>query len=246
MIFVVASFCNFLGPLLLGIVLDTYGPRACSVLSIGLIMIGSAMFAVSEPNTMPLFVPGMCLIAFGGPGTQNAIIHLSNLYPGWKATATAFITGSFQMSFVVFLIFDQLWMNWNLTYTELFAGYCVVCFINVVISLLLWPDEPFQSSYGVEEDEEDEEEEEEEVSEGKELITTAGQSESDKVHPMHHHHHHRQHQHQEQNEPVVRVVYLPCMLLPSGVVVFYTATSYFIPFLIVFVVVFEFVVGAKL
>lgn len=143
MIFVVASFCNFLGPLILGFVLDAYGPRACSVLSIVLITIGSAMFACSDHNSMPLFAPGMCLIAFGGPGTQNAIIHLSNLFPEWKATATSFIVGSFQLSFIVFFLFDQLWLNMDYNYSTLFTGYCVICVANVVVSLVMWPDQPF-------------------------------------------------------------------------------------------------------
>lgn len=148
MIFVIASFCNFLGPLVLGIVLDSYGPRVCSVLSILLITMGSAMFAASDTDSLPLFVPGMCLIAFGGPGTQNAIIHLSNLFPEWKATATSFIVGSFQLSFVVFLVFDQLWAHLQYSYTTLFTGYCVVCAANVVVSLVMWPDEPYHVDEG--------------------------------------------------------------------------------------------------
>jgi len=143
MMFVVASFFNMLGPLLLGIVLDMYGPRVCSTVSVLLIACGCLLFGLSEPGHVPLFVPAMCLIAFGGPGAQNAIIHLSNLFPRWKATATAFITGSFQLSFIVFLVFDQLWyfMDWN--YTHLFVGYCFVCAINLVVSMYMWPDQPY-------------------------------------------------------------------------------------------------------
>lgn len=76
-------------------------------------------------------------------GTQNAIIHLSNLFPDWKATATAFITGSFQLSFIVFLLFDQLWLFMDLSYSTLFLGYCIICLINIIISLFLWPDKPY-------------------------------------------------------------------------------------------------------
>lgn len=119
-LFVVASFFNFLGPLVLGIVLDTYGPRVCSMLSITLIGLGCFLFSVSDVEKFPLFMPAICLIAFGGPGAQNAIIHLSNLFPAWKATATALITGSFQLSFVVFFIFDQLWLFQKWTYSDLF------------------------------------------------------------------------------------------------------------------------------
>lgn len=90
--FVVATSINFTAPLLLGIVLDRYGPRVCSAISILLVASGFLIFGFSTPS-FQLFVPGIVLIAFGGPGVQSSIIHLSNLYPSAKATATSIITG---------------------------------------------------------------------------------------------------------------------------------------------------------
>jgi hypothetical protein len=78
-----------------------------------------------------------------GPGAQSAIIHLSNLFPAWKSTMTAVITGSFQLSFVVFLVFDELWFFKQFSYRSLFLGYVAVCVFNVIISFFLWPDEPY-------------------------------------------------------------------------------------------------------
>lgn len=141
--FTFASFFNFLGPLLLGIVLDLYGPRICSIVSISLIAIGCILFGYSDIESNPMFIPAMCLIAFGGPGAQNAIIHLSNLFPTWKATATAFITGSFQISFFVFVAFEYLWMKSKIDYCRLFIGYSVICAVNIVISVIFWPDKPY-------------------------------------------------------------------------------------------------------
>ncbi len=142
MMFVVASFFNFLGPLVLGVVLDSWGPRVCSVISIALIAMGFGLFSLSSQDR-PWFIPATCLIAFGGPGVQNAIIHVSNLFPTWKASATACITGSFQLSFVVFLVFDVLWEQYRWNYQTLFLSYCGVCLSNLLVSLLMWPDEPF-------------------------------------------------------------------------------------------------------
>ncbi len=141
--FTIASFFNFLGPLLLGIVLDLYGPRICSIVSISFIAVGCILFGYSDIESNPMFIPAMCLIAFGGPGAQNAIIHLSNLFPTWKATATAFITGSFQISFFVFVAFEYLWMKNNIDYCRLFIGYSAICAINIVISIIFWPDKPY-------------------------------------------------------------------------------------------------------
>lgn len=160
--FVIATFFNFLGPLVLGLVLDNYGPRVCSLISIALITCGCVLFAISDKEHLNLFIPAMCLIAFGGPGAQSAIIHLSNLFPNWKATATAFITGSFQLSFVVFLVFDQLWLFRNCSYSSLFMGYCGICFFNAIVSMFLWPDTPYSFDEQVEALEEEEDEDEEE------------------------------------------------------------------------------------
>ena len=114
--FATATFFNFLSPLFLGIILDAYGPRTCSALSFFIIALGCALFSISNIPNLPLFAPAMSLIAFGGPGVQSAIIHLSNLFPGSKSTATALITGSFQLSFIVFFLFDQLWFEFGIGY----------------------------------------------------------------------------------------------------------------------------------
>jgi MFS family permease len=141
--FVVGTFFSYLGPLCLGLILDAYGPRVCSLCSIFVIGIGCALFGISDKDTANYFMPAICLIAFGGPGAQSAIIHLSNLFPNWKATATAIITGSFQLSFIIFLLFDQLWTDQQISYQTLFLGYSFVCVANAVISIFLWPDIPY-------------------------------------------------------------------------------------------------------
>jgi len=85
----------------------------------------------------------MLLIAFGGPGVQSATIHVSNRFPTAKATATSIITGSFSLSFAVFLIFDKLWSTMQLDFKTLFVGYSFVCLGCLVLSLLMWPDQPY-------------------------------------------------------------------------------------------------------
>ena len=141
-VYVAALFFSNLGPLFLGFLLDYHGPRVCSVFSGVLIALGLLLFANSNASSFPMFGPAMCLIAFGGPGAQNAIIHLSNLFPAWKSAAIAMITGSFQMSFFVFYCFNQLWLSWGYGYYTLFQAYSLICLMNITISLFMWPDEP--------------------------------------------------------------------------------------------------------
>jgi MFS family permease len=141
--FVTAVFFSFLGPLMLGALLDSYGPRVCSIISLSFVALGSLLFGLSDRPHLPMFIPALSMIAFGGPGAQSAIIHLSNLFPKYKATATALITGSLNLSFVVFFAFDQLWHFMGFDYRSLFIGYAALVCFNILISLFLWPDKPY-------------------------------------------------------------------------------------------------------
>lgn len=147
-----ATSVNFTAPLLLGIVLDAYGPRICSVISISIVMLGFLLFGASSEG-FPAFLPAVVLIAFGGPGVQSSIIHLSNLYPTHKATITSVITGSFNLSFIVFFVFDRLWALAGLSYQVIFLSYGAVCVVALGISLLLWPDKPFSFGEQLQEEE---------------------------------------------------------------------------------------------
>lgn len=114
-------------PLFLGIALDKYGPRVASVLSILFSFSGFMLFSFTDSlidqgivqSRETMFSLSVILIGFGGPGVQNAVIHLANLFPSRKGLVTAIITGCFQLSFVVFFIFDQLWFFGDVDYVSI-------------------------------------------------------------------------------------------------------------------------------
>ena len=139
-IYVVATFTNSLGPLFLGVILDSYGPRACSIVSLVIVALGGFLFSLSNTRTFDMFMPGMCMISFGGSGVQNAIIHLSNLFPEYKGTMTAIITGSFQLSFVVFYMFDLAWKADSWSFASLFQSYAILTTCCIALSFPFWPD----------------------------------------------------------------------------------------------------------
>ena len=71
--YVIATFCCDLSPLLLGFVLDIYGPRACSILALICVTSGFLIFSASNIVTAPYFTIAISLIAFGGTGNQIAL-----------------------------------------------------------------------------------------------------------------------------------------------------------------------------
>jgi MFS family permease len=119
--FILASSSNMISPLFLGLVLDRFGPRACSVTSVAFSTLGFFLFgtaAMLAPalasssmtglSREDLFSLSVAMIGFGGPGVQNAVIHTANLFPSNKGLVTAIITGCFQLSFIIFFVFDQV------------------------------------------------------------------------------------------------------------------------------------------
>ena len=148
--FVMASSANMCSPLFLGVVLDYFGPRACSIVSIliscaGFLLFGCAhSLAASRDAAEPIFTLAVIMIGFGGPGVQNAIIHLSNLYPANKSMVTGIITGCFQLSFCIFFVFDQLWFFGEVDYRFIFIAHAVLCVLCLLASAVLWPDKPFE------------------------------------------------------------------------------------------------------
>jgi len=121
--FIMASSSNMISPLFLGLVLDRFGPRACSVTSVAFSTLGFFLFgtaamlapalsssssSITGMSREDLFSLSVVMIGFGGPGVQNAVIHTANLFPSHKGLVTAIITGCFQLSFIVFFVFDQV------------------------------------------------------------------------------------------------------------------------------------------
>lgn len=50
---------------------------------------------------------------------------------------------SFNLSFIVFFLFDRIWAKSSANYHEIFLGYAVICFLALLITIFLWPDQPF-------------------------------------------------------------------------------------------------------
>jgi hypothetical protein len=96
-----------------------------------------------QPLTVLCCVVVLCCTAFGGPGIQTCLFHLSNLFPDWKSSITSIINGSFQISFLVFFFLDQLWYFDGWTYQELFFICACIGVVNICISLVMWPDKPY-------------------------------------------------------------------------------------------------------
>lgn len=153
-----ASALSMFSPFLLGVVLDSFGPRVGAIVACCTVSAGSLLFA--STTHFWGFASAALLISLGSPGVASCIIHISNLFPGNENLAMATLSGSVAISFSVFAVFDDLWNRWHMTLPELFQLYAAVAFSFAIWSLILYPDEPYETLVNDEEDQSQEEEKE--------------------------------------------------------------------------------------
>jgi MFS family permease len=146
LIFAWASSVGMVSTLLLGWVLDRFGPRVCSVIANASILVGCQLFAIS--TEFKSFAIATLFMSFGGPGIQVSIVHLANLFPENQFLTLSFLNGTISFSFAVFAAFDYLWETYPaVTYRALFQYYCLVIVLSLSASVLYWPDKPFEAQH---------------------------------------------------------------------------------------------------
>jgi len=142
-IFSWASSVAMLSTLVLGIFLDRFGPRICSVVSNLAVCIGCQLFALADD--FGNFCFATCLMSFGGPGIQISIVHLANLFPDNQYFVLCCLNGTISISFAVLAIFDYLWEKYaSLNFRTLFGTYSLVIIASAIISAVYWPDKPYE------------------------------------------------------------------------------------------------------
>ena len=155
-IFSLASSTAMVSTLLLGAILDRYGPRICSVLAnltivmgFGLVAIGTSLRHIQEDSwSLILCAMGFCFLAFGGPGIQVSIVHVANLFPQNQYLLLSGLNGCMSLSFSVFTVFDIVWelSNHRIGISQLFGVYAILVAVpSLVASMWFWPDEPFEA-----------------------------------------------------------------------------------------------------
>ena len=141
-IFSVAACTSALSSLLLGYVLDSRGPRICSLMAHAFVAVGCYLFA--SATSYRGFLIGASLMAFGGPGIQTAVVHLANLYPDQKFTVMSCISGSVSLSFAILPLFDLLWGRYGVGFRVMFHSYLLPIALSAVTAQLFWPDKPYE------------------------------------------------------------------------------------------------------
>lgn len=142
----VASVTCNVGALLVGTVLDRFGPRVCGFTSSILLTIGSLCMAFNAALPFDALIAGNFFLALGGTFTFVPSFHLSNAFPQYQGLILALITGAFDASAAVFLLFRIVYESTRGSFgiRAFFLVYLVVP-LFIFVTQLLMPSRPFET-----------------------------------------------------------------------------------------------------
>ena len=141
LMFTVASVGTNVAALPIGAILDTFGPRICGVIGSFLLAIGAILFAFAWQLPFDGYIPGYLFLALGGPFVFISSFQLSNAFPKHSGLILALLTGAFDSSSAIFLIYRILyqWSNGTFWPKKFFLLYLVVPAFILIVQLFLMP-----------------------------------------------------------------------------------------------------------
>lgn len=100
--------------------------------------VGSLVTGFATPNKSWLLYLSLSLLNFGGFGILIANLTLGNLVPRYRASIVTLISGAFDSSTIVFLVFYELYKT-GVSYKNLFSVYSSLLSVALVQTFFLTP-----------------------------------------------------------------------------------------------------------
>lgn len=168
LIFTVCAVLTNISALPIGYLLDNFGPKVCGLVGGSFIFTGtvilintsrfvaesatdaSASLSLSTTSSVDPFLIGYGLISLGGPFTFISSFHLSNAFPKYSGTILAVLTGAFDASSSVFLIYSTLNklisnQNYYFSVADFFKVYLFVPLFIFSVQLFLMPTDSYKT-----------------------------------------------------------------------------------------------------
>lgn len=149
LIFTVGATVTNLMALPVGHVLDNYGPRRSSLLGALLLIAGSLVFIFGPTlgTVIDPYLTGYVLLAIAGPFVFISCFQLANAVPQRSGTVLALLTGSFDSSSALFMIYRSLYEGplSNLSVSLFFRYYLAVPLFIIICQLTLFDNEPYKN-----------------------------------------------------------------------------------------------------
>lgn len=141
LMFTVAAVATNVAALPVGAILDHYGPRVCGILGCLFLTIGALFMANAKSLPFDALLPGYLCLALGGPFTYISSFQLSNAFPRHSGLILALMTGAFDSSSALFLMYRLIYNASEGTFTlkRFFLAYLIVPAVILVSQIVIMP-----------------------------------------------------------------------------------------------------------
>jgi len=145
--FTVAAVATNVAALPIGAILDHYGPRVCGLLGSVFLTLGALLMAFENILPFDGLLFGYLFLALGGPFTYISSFQLSNAFPRNSGLILALLTGAFDASSALFLVYRVIYerSEGSFGHRKFFLGYLIVPVAIVVLQLTLMPAQSYKT-----------------------------------------------------------------------------------------------------
>ncbi|ETS87972.1 hypothetical protein PFICI_01800 [Pestalotiopsis fici W106-1] len=147
LMFTVAAVATNVAALPIGAILDRYGPRVCGCLGAGFLAAGALVLSFAQDMPFDAFLVGYLFLALGGPFIYISSFQLSNAFPRHSGLILALITGAFDASSALFLVYRLMYegSGGSFGHHEFFLAYLIVPAVIVVLQFTLLPAQSYKT-----------------------------------------------------------------------------------------------------
>ncbi|RPA87795.1 MFS general substrate transporter [Ascobolus immersus RN42] len=147
LMFTAAAVTTNVSALLVGTILDTFGPHVAGFLGglfsgLGMLVLAFAPFF---HQYMDAYIVGYMILALGGPFVFISSFHLSNAFPAYSGSILALLTGAFDSSSIVFFVYQVLYKQTGLTPHKFFLLFLTVPAVIIIAQLTIMPNSSYKT-----------------------------------------------------------------------------------------------------
>ncbi|KAI9672382.1 MAG: hypothetical protein M1817_003404 [Caeruleum heppii] len=147
LMFTVAAVSTNCCALPVGALLDRYGPRFTAMIGSLLFAVGCILLAFASRLPFDAYIGGYFFLALGGPFVFIPSFQLSNTFPAHSGLILSMLTGAFDASSAVFLIYRLLYSHTgdSLKPETFFLIYLIVPIFILLAQALLMPSKSYKT-----------------------------------------------------------------------------------------------------
>lgn len=147
LMFTAAAVTTNVAALPVGAILDHYGPRVSGCLGALFLALGSVVMAHAKRLPFDGFLLGYLLLALGGPFTYISSFQLSNAFPRRSGFILALLTGAFDASSALFLVYRIIFERTGgaFGHERFFLAYLVVPVVIVITQFTILPAQSYKT-----------------------------------------------------------------------------------------------------